>query len=466
MLRKAYLKQLVDSLKEEETKTATNRQLSSTSSLSSSIESLFGSRESRSTEQRNNNEVDGGSGNNVGGAQNLIRDILIKEVFTSGEAAKEEDNIDTAEVASITERVMSLTQTEREELIKGLDELGDEEQVLQKPVMTETPQPEASSTESVAAENLLLTLASSTENAVVESSDGGEEKKRQERSGTNDNDEGGNGVVQLLLPATWIPTDNTFISENLPFSVRVRRQTAGGDEPVPTPSAEDQKKIQGFVEDIRKFFTLLSALDQDQCLQKLVCDVHTNEKDLTTLTQYEKNILTTFKLMKALMPEGEEDSSTKYRYAAVVGETGQSMDLCQQTYTSCGYSTSQIVALGTQEEATPTDWANAGSSAVPSTLGPTVVPSPTVLQQQRVRTTTTTEAPPSLRSDYVTQMPPTARRRYQQQYQAQERYQSQEQPQQYQYHVAVVLRRRTASTRAIRLWRFLQCWGIFQVTLV
>ncbi|CAL8091130.1 unnamed protein product [Orchesella dallaii] len=432
LLRKAYLKQLVDSLQEEETtKTAENRQLSS---LSSSIESLFGSRESRSTEQRNNNEVEGSvgssgssnSGGSVGGAQNLIRDILIKEVFTSGESTSgngEGDHIDTAEVASITERVMSLSQSEREELIKGLDELGDnEEQVLQNPKTTESTSTERMS------EELLLALVSSTENTLVE---GEEEKKREERSEkTNDADE--NGMLQLLLPANWVQTENSFAKEGIPFSVRIRRQTAahsGSEDPAPTPSPEDQQKIQGFVDDIRKFFTLLSALDQDQCLQKLVCDVHTNEKDLTTLTLYEKNILTTFKLMKALMPEGEEDSSTKYRYAAVVGETGQSMELCQQTYTSCGYSTSQIVALGTQEEATPSDWAGAGTS-VASTPGPIVVP--TVLQQRERETTT--EAP-ALRSDFVSQMPPTSRRRYQQRYKGQDRYQSQEQqqPQQYQY---------------------------------
>lgn len=56
------------------------------------------------------------------------------------------------------------------------------------------------------------------------------------------------------------------------------------------------------------------------------------------------------------MPEGEEDSSTKYRRAALIGETGQSLELCQQTYISCGFSSNQIISLGSQAEASEADW--------------------------------------------------------------------------------------------------------------
>jgi hypothetical protein len=72
--------------------------------------------------------------------------------------------------------------------------------------------------------------------------------------------------------------------------------------------------------------------------------------------------------MKALMPIGEEDSTTKYRRAALIGETGQSLELCQQTYATCGFSSSQIITLGTQGEAAAasasvTDWVGDASQS-------------------------------------------------------------------------------------------------------
>lgn len=70
--------------------------------------------------------------------------------------------------------------------------------------------------------------------------------------------------------------------------------------------------------------------------------------------------------MKALMPEGDEDSTTKYRRAALIGETGQSLELCQQTYNGCGFSSSQIISLGSEAEATASDWADAGAMAARS----------------------------------------------------------------------------------------------------
>jgi len=86
------------------------------------------------------------------------------------------------------------------------------------------------------------------------------------------------------------------------------------------------------------------------------------------------------------MPVGDEDSTTKYRRAALIGETGQSLELCQQTYASCGFSSSQIITLGTQGEAASAgDWTGTGESA-----GQGGAPS---------------EAAAAARSDYVTLMP-------------------------------------------------------------
>lgn len=293
MLRKAYIKQLVTSIKEEEVaeKEKANRRLdtsSSTSSspfanlMSSSIENLLGSRESRSIEQQNNHDPEA---NVRQRSMDLIRDFLINEVFTSDEQQQEQstsnkvntavplENIDTVEVESITERILSLTSTEREELVKGLDELGQEQEetTLSKPTSGDNSPLFTSSS------------SSSTENSLGTSTEV-DAKKRDVRGATPANLDG----------AEWIPIDShTYNSgEELPFGARLKRQT---ESLTPTPNPEEQKQIQSFVEDIRKFFTLLSALDQDQCLQKLVCDVHTNEKDISSLTQYELNILTTFK---------------------------------------------------------------------------------------------------------------------------------------------------------------------------
>lgn len=92
------------------------------------------------------------------------------------------------------------------------------------------------------------------------------------------------------------------------------------------------------------------------------------------------------------MPEGQEDSSTKYRYAAVVGETGQSIELCQQTYSSCTYSSNQIVELGSQ----PVEGdQQAGLPLELSDLQPQTQALPTS-SAPVTPTTTTTTARPSL----------------------------------------------------------------------
>ena len=46
-----------------------------------------------------------------------------------------------------------------------------------------------------------------------------------------------------------------------------------------------------------------------------------------------------------------EDSSTKYRLAAKIGQTSGSKDTCQKYYSLCTYSSDQIISLGNQVEA-------------------------------------------------------------------------------------------------------------------
>jgi len=73
--------------------------------------------------------------------------------------------------------------------------------------------------------------------------------------------------------------------------------------------------------------------------------------------------------MKALIPpSGEEDSSTKYRRAALIGETGKSKDLCQHAYAACTFSSNQIISLGTQAPVGSTDWDAAEEAAATDEL--------------------------------------------------------------------------------------------------
>ena len=77
-----------------------------------------------------------------------------------------------------------------------------------------------------------------------------------------------------------------------PVFTRNRRQSpapAGGQLP-----AVDLQALSGFTDDVKKFFLLVSLLDSDKCLQKLVCEVHT-KPPTATLTPYESNIVVTFK---------------------------------------------------------------------------------------------------------------------------------------------------------------------------
>lgn len=43
-----------------------------------------------------------------------------------------------------------------------------------------------------------------------------------------------------------------------------------------------------------------------------------------------------------------EDSSTKYRLASKIGGVGKSTELCERYYSSCAYTSDQIINLGNQ----------------------------------------------------------------------------------------------------------------------
>ncbi|CAG7725387.1 unnamed protein product, partial [Allacma fusca] len=130
-----------------------------------------------------------------------------------------------------------------------------------------------------------------------------------------------------------------------PPSVRNKRQTL----PVPTDLTSAQA-LATFADDVKKFFLLVSLLDQDRCLQKLVCDVHTKGPE-ANLTPYESNIVITFKVMNAILPLNVEDSTTNYRKAAKIGELSKNVQVCGKAYPTCTYSTDQIINMGNQATA-------------------------------------------------------------------------------------------------------------------
>ena len=77
-----------------------------------------------------------------------------------------------------------------------------------------------------------------------------------------------------------------------PVFTRNRRQSAA--PPAGQLPTVDLQALSTFTDDVKKFFLLVSLLDSDKCLQKLVCEVHT-KPPTATLTPYESNIVVTFK---------------------------------------------------------------------------------------------------------------------------------------------------------------------------
>jgi len=145
-----------------------------------------------------------------------------------------------------------------------------------------------------------------------------------------------------------------------PSSFRGKRQSAAGQLP-----NIDLQALSGFTEDVKKFFLLVSLLDSDKCLQKLVCEVHT-KPPTATLSTYESNIVVTFKVMSVLLPSNVEDATTNYRKAAKIGELSKNAEICGKAYPTCTHSTDEIIKMGNQVAAT---------EALPSG-SPFVTPSP------------------------------------------------------------------------------------------
>jgi hypothetical protein len=84
-----------------------------------------------------------------------------------------------------------------------------------------------------------------------------------------------------------------------------------------------------------------------------------------------------FRVMDTLLPldaSAVEDSSTKYRLAAKIGETSGSTETCAKYYTLCSYSSSQIISLGNQVEASQQDQGQKQAQA--SADVPIAVPGP------------------------------------------------------------------------------------------
>lgn len=260
MLRKAYLKQLVDSLKEEE---VVDRSSSSTEGYSSA------GRGSRSIEDFDKN--------------NIIRTLLSFKVSKPMESSEKKNSKLTKRADRNDEATTTTPSTTSTSTTSTINTTNSDMGVENGTKVVNDLENLSNSPEAVA--QITENYISSTEKASGSDSD------------LND---------FMEMPVMWIRTENTFVDENQPFTIRVRR--SAGDDQISAPSiqtqsenknvqsiADAEQQINSFVDDIKKFFTLLNVLDQDQCLQKLVCDVHSNQKDASTLTQYELNILTTFR---------------------------------------------------------------------------------------------------------------------------------------------------------------------------
>ncbi|CAG7820986.1 unnamed protein product [Allacma fusca] len=129
-------------------------------------------------------------------------------------------------------------------------------------------------------------------------------------------------------------------SEDMPFDLTNEHPPI--EEPGVLPSSQ---ALTAFVDDMKKFFLLVSLLDYDGCLQKVVCDVHCKGPE-ESLTNYESNIILTFELMNSILPMDEEDSTTKFRRASKIGELTKNAQLCAKAYPSCTYSTEEIIKMG------------------------------------------------------------------------------------------------------------------------
>jgi hypothetical protein len=279
ILRKAYLKQLVESLKEEETVATTP---------SASAEGVRGSRSIESKED-NAGQMD----------SNVIQMLLEKMRRMDMDASESQIEEATSTPESAGQIVLPSAASSTELPI-----------ILNTEIFSTSTESSSTIAKDELADSENIIISSTERHNQITSS---EFPSSTEQIGSSTSTTTANPQEDLSiqdLPAMWVKTENIFSGEGEPISIRVRRQTGAEEESAQgspasarnqaqeaqaTPSPEVQSQIQSFVEDIKKFFTLLNVLDQDQCLQKLVCDVHTNQKDPNTLTQYEQNILTTFR---------------------------------------------------------------------------------------------------------------------------------------------------------------------------
>jgi len=297
ILRKAYLKQLVESLKEEEN-------VVTTSTTTTSTESTRGSRSIESQEKY---------------MKNNVMSLLLEKMRTMDmdmSPSEVEDVIKTPleEHPTIPSIVLSSSVGPFVPLKLDTDIFSTSTET--STTTTTTTRPQLSISNRVSSES---TERAPPTRVPEETTTATSTTTTTEKSLPPVEEEGATGAASVLdLPAMWVKAENSFSGEGDPFVIRVRRQApteeeyeeqnAGGqerssdhqsdqgeDSSSATPSPEVQNQVKSFVEDIKKFFTLLNVLDQDQCLQKLVCDVHTNQKDPATITQYEQNILTTFR---------------------------------------------------------------------------------------------------------------------------------------------------------------------------
>lgn len=230
MLRKAYLKQLVDSLKEEE-KVA----------VPTSAENSRGSRSIEDSGMKND----------------IIQRLLSYKFSKTG--SSQEDKIERADHNIFDEN--------------GIESSSRSINDTQDSTTTSTEAPSTSSESSAIISSTNKILDDEDTNGQEEASDPTEENNVSSTEKSINDFFGMNDFVQM--PAMWVKVENTFIDETQPFAIRVRRgaesslnkATPQVTESAKVPSmADSEAQVASFVDDIKKFFTLLTVLDQDQCL--------------------------------------------------------------------------------------------------------------------------------------------------------------------------------------------------------
>ena len=87
--------------------------------------------------------------------------------------------------------------------------------------------------------------------------------------------------------------------------------------------------------------SLVETLDSSHCAKQLVCQIHAKQEEART--QEELMIVGMFSKVPGVA--ASKLPMVEFETAAKIGATTRSGDVCQEAYSSCPYSATQILAL-------------------------------------------------------------------------------------------------------------------------